>query len=116
MTNVTLNRRPTRTRTVYVNRGGLSALSILGIIFVLCKVFGVAPIAGWAWWQVLIPFYIGIVVSFGLLTLFGLLMAAFAAGCAACIFGYYGIVALWQKVFPTKAQRELRDFRLRRNR
>jgi membrane protein implicated in regulation of membrane protease activity len=46
-------------KTVYV-RSGTSALSILGIIFVLCKIFAIGPIAAWSWWLVLLPFYIGI--------------------------------------------------------
>ena len=45
-----------KTATVVVRRG-MGPLSILGIIFVLCKIFAVAPIAAWSWWLVLLPFY-----------------------------------------------------------
>lgn len=32
-------------------------LGLLGIIFVLCKIFQVGVIATWSWWIVLLPFY-----------------------------------------------------------
>lgn len=36
----------------------LSAIpAILGLVFVLAKIFGQMPVAGWSWWLVLLPFY-----------------------------------------------------------
>lgn len=44
-------------------KGGLGALSILGIIFVVMKVLGYGLVAEWSWWLVLLPFYIGIPIA-----------------------------------------------------
>jgi uncharacterized integral membrane protein len=42
-------------------------LGLLGIIFVLCKIFEVQPIADWSWWLVLLPFYLGLAISLGIM-------------------------------------------------
>jgi small Trp-rich protein len=39
-----------------------SWFGLLGIIFVLCKVFEYGPIADWSWWLVLLPFYLGLAI------------------------------------------------------
>jgi membrane-bound ClpP family serine protease len=63
---------------------GFSALGVLGIIFVLCKIFGIMPIAGWSWWIVLLPFYVGLAFVFGVfvavtgIAIFGLVVAGVA--------------------------------------
>lgn len=60
---------------------GVSVLSILGVIFILCKVFEVAPIAGWSWWWVLAPFWVPACIGLGVLAvvlLVGLLIAVFS--------------------------------------
>lgn len=33
----------------------------LGVVFLMLKFFEVAPVAGWAWWAVLVPFGLAIV-------------------------------------------------------
>lgn len=39
---------------------GISALGVLGIIFVVLKLFGVSDVATWSWWWVTAPFWAGI--------------------------------------------------------
>lgn len=57
-----------------------SWLGLLGIIFVLCKVFEFGPIATWSWWLVLLPFYIGLAIIMVIAILIGL--------------GYLGVLGL----------------------
>lgn len=52
--------------SVTYNIGGWFGL--LGIIFVLAKIFAIGPVADWSWWLVLLPFYLGFAI---LLTIFG---------------------------------------------
>lgn len=40
-------------------------LMLLGVIFVLLKVTGFSQVALWSWWLVLLPFYIGFAIFFG---------------------------------------------------
>lgn len=42
--------------------GGLSALSLLGVVFVVLKIVGVQPVAGWSWWWVTAPFWAGFAI------------------------------------------------------
>jgi hypothetical protein len=42
-------------------------LGLLGVVFVLLKVFGISQVAAWPWWLVLIPFWIGLAVFVGFL-------------------------------------------------
>jgi hypothetical protein len=58
-------------------------LGLLGVIFVLCKVFEYGPIALWSWWLVLLPFYAGIAIILGVLA-FGALVTG----------GFFGLAAL----------------------
>jgi uncharacterized membrane protein len=44
-------------------------LSLLGVVFIICKVFGVMPIAAWSWWLVTLPLYVGVVITVGLLAI-----------------------------------------------
>jgi hypothetical protein len=46
-------------------------LGLLGVIFVVAKVFSIGPVALWSWWLVLLPFYIGIVIALGILAVAG---------------------------------------------
>jgi len=48
-------------------RTSFSWLGLLGIIFVMCKIFEYGPIADWSWWLVLLPFYVGLAIIFGIL-------------------------------------------------
>lgn len=64
-----------------VNHCGMSAFGLLGIIFVVCKIFAVEPIAAWSWWWVTLPFWGGLalvlaIVGGGLLV--ALLIAVFS--------------------------------------
>ena len=54
-------------RTVTVNKNA-SWLGLLGVIFVIAKVFEIGPVAEWSWWLVLMPFYIGFAI---VLVIFG---------------------------------------------
>jgi len=55
-----------------VNRSsGISALALLGIVFVTLKLCGVIT---WSWWFVTMPFYIGIVIGLTILIV-GFLLA-----------------------------------------
>lgn len=62
---------------------GFNWLSLLGVIFILCKIFSVAPIATWSWWLVLLPLYFGLAISVGLLVLAGLATCLIAVVCFA---------------------------------
>lgn len=59
-------------------QGGISATGLLGIIFVLCKVFEVGPIATWSWWWVLSPFWLPLMLV--LLVVAGIFVVAVVAG------------------------------------
>lgn len=39
--------------------GGIGVTGLLGVVFILAKVFEVDPVASWSWWWVLSPFWIG---------------------------------------------------------
>ena len=47
--------------------GGIGIFGLLGVVFVTCKIIGVAPIAGWSWWWVTAPFWGGIAFTFAML-------------------------------------------------
>ena len=44
---------------------GTSWLGLLGVIFVVAKVFEIGPVAAWSWWLVLLPFYLGLAIVLG---------------------------------------------------
>lgn len=50
--------------------GGIGLFTVVGIVFVVLKLVGVAPIAGWSWLWVLSPFWIGLAVAVVFLFLF----------------------------------------------
>lgn len=50
--------------------GGIGLFTVVGIIFIVLKLVGVAPIAAWSWWWVLSPFWIGFVLAIAFLVLF----------------------------------------------
>lgn len=68
-----------------VQKQGLGVASILGIVFVLCKIFGIAPIATWSWLWVLSPFWISIGLSIAVIVIF--MVLALIALILAAIFG-----------------------------
>jgi hypothetical protein len=59
--------------------GGIGIFGLLGVIFVTCKIVGVAPIAGWSWWWVTAPFWGGLLVTLGLLAVFTAFMFLWVA-------------------------------------
>lgn len=44
--------------------GGIGLFTLVGVVFVVLKLVGVAPIAGWSWLWVLSPFWIGFAIWF----------------------------------------------------
>lgn len=56
---------------------GFPMFSLLGTIFILCKVFEFGPIAAWSWWWVLSPFWIPIVLAILIAILFLIFLAIF---------------------------------------
>ena len=61
------NNTPTK---VIVKRASPGWLGLLGVIFVVAKVFEIGPVAAWSWWLVLLPFYLWVAVFLGII-LFG---------------------------------------------
>ena len=49
---------------------GLGWISLIGVIFVCAKVFGVEPVASWSWFWVLSPFWIGWLAIIAILVAF----------------------------------------------
>lgn len=50
---------------------GSGVCSVLLLVFILCKVFEVAPIAAWSWWWVFSPLWIPAIAVAALLVIFG---------------------------------------------
>jgi hypothetical protein len=61
-------------------------LGLLGVIFVVAKIWSIGPVADWSWWLVLLPFYIGLAI---VLAIAG--AALLGAG------GVFGVAALIDK-------------------
>lgn len=70
------------TNTTNVTTGGVSFVTLLGVIFVCAKVFGVEPVAHWSWLWVLCPFWIGIAIVAVVLIVFGAGAGLLLAGAA----------------------------------
>lgn len=54
----------------------------IGLILVILKLAGVAPVAAWSWWLVTLPFWIGIVlfvVALAVMAIIVLFVVALAA-------------------------------------
>ena len=90
-----------------------SWLGLLGVIFVVCKVLEIGVIATWSWWLVLLPFYIGLLIIFGIVAI-----GAFGIGGA---FGIAWIVdtyraAKLRKEFKARQDREDAEREARRKR
>jgi len=51
-----------KTKNVSVNFGGLLSVSVIGVILIIMKLGGIAPVAAWSWWLVTLPFWSGPVV------------------------------------------------------
>lgn len=78
--------------TVNYNPGWLG---LLGVIFVVAKVFEIGPVALWSWWLVLLPFYVGLAIVVGIL-LFG----------AVAFGGAYGILHIAEKLQERQYQKK----------
>ena len=59
---------------------GIGFFGLLGLIFIGLKLAGIAPVATWSWWLVLLPVYGGIVVVFVLMLLALAIAGAVNAG------------------------------------
>jgi len=42
--------------------GGMSALGLLGVVFVTLKLLGITAVASWSWWWVTAPFWGGLAI------------------------------------------------------
>lgn len=49
--------------------GGIGICGLLGVAFVLAKIFEVDPVAQWSWWWVTAPFWGGLALVFGIMAL-----------------------------------------------
>lgn len=65
-------------------------LGLLGIIFVLCKIFQFSTVATWSWWLVLLPFYWHIALSLSVML--------FMAGSALIVGIAAGILVVYEHV------------------
>lgn len=61
-----------------VKSGGISICTIVGLLFIVMKVFGLGIVANWSWLWVLSPFWIGYLAVFVILILSVFLMAIFS--------------------------------------
>jgi len=73
-----------KTTNVSYNMGWLG---LLGVIFVVAKIFAIGPIATWSWWLVLLPFYAGLAIM--LIIVFGGAMIAGLVFGVACLVDAY---------------------------
>ena len=58
-----------------VKRGGFSICTIVGLLFIVMKVFGLGIVANWSWIWVLSPFWIGYSIVFIILIIWVILIA-----------------------------------------
>lgn len=58
--------------------GGLSLFTVVGVVFIVLKLVGVAPIASWSWIWVLSPFWIAFALYLVLLSIFGVIYWLYA--------------------------------------
>ncbi len=58
--------------------GGISALGLLGVVFVTLKLLGITQVALWSWWWVTAPFWgcLAVVSALGLISAAGFLLIA----------------------------------------
>ena len=61
--------------------GGISALGLLGVVFVVLKLAGLTEVASWSWWWVTAPFWCGIALGLAVVLL-TLIVAGLLAGLA----------------------------------
>ena len=51
------------------SKAGLGCMSVIGIVFVVLKLTGTGPVAGWSWWWVLSPFWLQFALGFSIIVL-----------------------------------------------
>lgn len=61
--------------------GGISAVGLLGILFVALKLIGVTEVATWSWLWVLAPFWLGLAILLGVMLIAGLVALVVAVFC-----------------------------------
>ena len=83
------------TASTVVIRRGMGPLAWLGIIFVLLKLFGLTAVAGWSWWLVLLPFYIGIAIVLGIWAII-LAVVAVVMLCVGLVGGIGYLMDAWK--------------------
>ena len=83
-------------RTVTVTKN-VSWLGLLGVIFVVAKIFEIGPVAEWSWWLVLMPFYIG----------FAIMLAIVGGG--ALIVGIMFVIAAAVDAYTRRKRRIARE-------
>ena len=57
-----------------VQRNGVSAMGLLGVVFVTLKLLGIAPVAAWSWWMVTLPFWGGLALIFAIFLIAALIV------------------------------------------
>ncbi len=58
--------------TATASSGGMSALGLLGVIFVCLKLFGITAVAEWSWWWVTAPFWGGLALFAAIMLMIGI--------------------------------------------
>lgn len=89
--------------TVVVRRG-MGPLSVLGIIFVLLKLFELTAVATWSWWLVLLPFYVGFAIVLGICGIILGVFALVALGFGLVLLGAY-VCDAWKYRYRVKPAR-----------
>jgi small Trp-rich protein len=62
-----------------ISSGGVGCLTVVGIVFVVLKLVGVQPVAGWSWWWVTAPFWGPFAFLLALLLFSGACMSLFGS-------------------------------------
>lgn len=108
MTTTTRARQAATASTVIVRRG-MGPLGWLAVIFVVCKIFAIGPIAGWSWWLVLLPLYGPLALVLGIWAAIFAIAAVAALGMVI----WCGIASLFQR---RKHRKEIQLYRDRTGR
>lgn len=53
--------------------GGIGVFGLLGIVFVVLKLFGVTEVATWSWWWVTLPFWGGLAIVAAIMAVIGVI-------------------------------------------
>lgn len=112
MTDITQHRALNAAKTastVVVNRG-IGPLGILGVIFVLLKLFEVTAVATWSWWLVLLPFWLPYAIVLGI---WGIILAVLLVG-AIGVGIFLGAAWLWDSWKYRKVRASLKSYGINR--